>query len=238
MRLLNYLNEIFDTDVEVTVQREKSTFHEYVYEIDGIPYIFAATKEKNDIWDIVFYAKIGGKTKVNVTNTGNAPSVFAAAIKSINIFLNKVKPDRFAFTAKEISRQKLYDRISKATDRYMPGYDLVKVGEKKKRKEYSFEKRGLTPKTSLEYTSKGIPVMKFPEYTISLSGKDNKYNWVHIKSSKSKDMVSLDFKGVKRDTMPTKIKNKVKKIFANYDKDGYVDKGDIQHIYNDLKLVI
>ena len=238
MRLQKYLiTEIFDSDVEVTVQREKSIFHEYVYEIGGIPYIFAANKEK-DIWNIVFYAKINGKNKVNVTNTGNPAQVFAAALKSINIFLNKVKPDRFAFTAKEVSRQRLYDRISNATDRYMPGYDLVSIEDKKKKKEYTFEKKGMKPKVSIEYSVKGIPVMKFPKYTISLSGNGNEYKWIHIKSGKGKDMVGLDFKGVKKDTMPVKVKNRVKKVFANYDKGGYVDKADTDNIYNDLKLIL
>jgi len=237
VRLQNYLNEIFDTDVEIQVQRERGDFHEYLYEIDGVPYTFTAVKDK-DTWEISFYAKIGGKVKVNVTNTGNAGKVFAAALKSINMFISKVQPDTFFFTAKGVSRQKLYDRISKATERYMSGYVPVMIKDSKKKKEYHFEKKGLTPKTELTYSAKGIPVMTFPNYTISLSGDGDKYKWIHIKSGKGTDMVGLDFNGVKRDTMPTKLKNRMKKMFAPYSKEGYVKKGDIQHIYDDLKLIL
>ena len=243
-RLQQYLiNEVFDTEVPITILRERSDWHEYSFTIDGILHKFEAILT-GDSWEVLFGpAKKEGGVDISITGTGNQNQVFAAALKSLKMFTQKVKPDTFIFSAKEASRKKLYDRIAKLMQRFVKGYELVKnTGNKDGKKEYHFEQEGLSSKTSIEFSPKGNPVIRLGKYVISLvnTGKKalNKWNWVSVTSEGGKDMVPISMKGLKKNVMPIKLKNKTKKVFNKYEQEGYIDKTDLNSLYKDLSGLV
>jgi hypothetical protein len=121
MRLKQYIvNELFDTDVLINTSMKRYDKHLYRFGIDGLQYRFDAIFDEDEGWQIFFGIEKGKKMDVSITNTGNQNKVFAAVLKCLKIFLNKVKPDRIFFTAKEPSRQKLYDRMSKLLTKMFP----------------------------------------------------------------------------------------------------------------------
>jgi len=120
MRLQQYINELFDTDVLVNISKTAPELHIYRFGIDKIPYRFEAIFDEDEGWQIFFGIEKGKKIDMNISGTGNQNKVFAAVLKCLKIFLNKVKPDTIFFTAKEPSRQKLYDRMSKVLTKMFP----------------------------------------------------------------------------------------------------------------------
>ena len=116
MRLQQYINELFDTDVDIKVNTEDFSTVIYEFEIDGIKFEFNANNE-NGTWEIIFSGK---KRSTGITGTGNAPQVFAGIAKCTDMFLKKYKPIEFYFSAKERSRVKLYKRFSKVITKKYP----------------------------------------------------------------------------------------------------------------------
>ena len=126
MRLKQYIiNELFDTKVPIKKDWQEPTDIRYSFIIDDKKYTFDGNNEKG-IWEIVFTLRgdksspRGNKSSTSITGTGNAPQVFAAVNKCLDIFLKKFKPYQFWFTAKEQSRKKLYKMMSKLITRKYP----------------------------------------------------------------------------------------------------------------------
>ena len=113
MRLKQYINELFDTKVDIKVDWQDTSSLRYVFTINDNEYFFTAdTYKQKEAWEIWFALK-GVEGGSEITNTGNATQVFAAVSKCMDMFMKKVKPDAFYFSAKEPSRIKLYKRFSK-----------------------------------------------------------------------------------------------------------------------------
>ena len=75
-------------------------------------------------WEIIFFNI--SKDSEEITGSGGEFVVFATVAKMLDDFLKKVKPTKFYFSAKEPSRRKLYDRMSKLLIRKYSDYSLKK----------------------------------------------------------------------------------------------------------------
>jgi hypothetical protein len=117
MRLEQYINELFDTKVDIKVEWQDLSDLRYSFVINDKVYTFDADNEKGT-WEIDFTLR--SKATTQITGSGNAPQVFAAVKECLNIFLKKRKPYQFWFTAKEPSRKKLYKMMSKLITRKYP----------------------------------------------------------------------------------------------------------------------
>jgi hypothetical protein len=119
MRLQQYITELFDTKVDIKVEKQTMSADIYTFVIDDIEYSFHARNEKGT-WEIAFSQYEG----IGITGSGNAPQVFAAISKCLDMFLKKYKPMEFWFSAKEPSRRKLYKRFAKLITRKYRAYDF------------------------------------------------------------------------------------------------------------------
>jgi hypothetical protein len=93
---------------------------------------------------------------------------------------------------------------------------------------------------SLTYTSKGNPVMKIGKFQLSFTSTDNskdKWKWVVVSTGNERDIAPLTLLGLKAKVVPAKLKNRMKKFFKKYSKDGYIHKDSIDKLYKDLKIM-
>jgi len=120
MRLLKYINELFDTKVDIKIKEQNLSANTYIFIVNDIEYEFNANNEKG-AWQIEF----GQDKGTGITGEGNAIQVFGAVAKCLNIFIKKYKPREFWFTAKEPSRKKLYHRMAKMLIKKYP-YNFIK----------------------------------------------------------------------------------------------------------------
>ena len=118
MRLQSYLNELFDTNVDITMIEDNPKSKIYSFIIKHQEFRFLARKEGD--WEIIFGTEDG---KTGMTGKGDAVQIFAAVSKCLDMFIKKFTPVEFYFTAKEPSRKKLYKRITKIIVKKYP-YDL------------------------------------------------------------------------------------------------------------------
>lgn len=141
-RLQSYINEIFDTNVEIDILKSSSKQHIYAFEIgyEEYQYKFDATKQLDDKWEILFGMGDSSYLEMGITGTGSTVQVFAAVAKCMDIFLKKVKPKKFVFSAKEDSRKKLYLRMSKILTRKYP-YTFTTGGESGSDQEFIFTRK-------------------------------------------------------------------------------------------------
>jgi len=140
MKFKQYINELFDTKVDVEVVKERPNHCIYSFTIKGLKYKFSGEfmRDMNNIgeWQLMFVSDMG----LGITGSGNALQVFAAVGKCIDMFLKKYKPERFAFTAKEESRKKLYLKMSKLITKKYP-YVYRTEGEYKDDEVYIFTRK-------------------------------------------------------------------------------------------------
>ena len=93
---------------------------------------------------------------------------------------------------------------------------------------------------SLTYTAKGTPVMKIGKFQLTLTSTDgskDKWKWLTVSSEGNKDIVSFTLLGLKQRVVSLKLRNRMKKIFKKYEKDGYIYKKDVVKLYNDLNIM-
>lgn len=77
----------------------------------GKQYIIRMIKSSDMPWEITFELVMGNKKSQDITGTGNAAQVFATVLSGIKQWMDKVKPDAFALSAREPSRQSLYRKM-------------------------------------------------------------------------------------------------------------------------------
>jgi hypothetical protein len=140
MRLQTYLNELFDTKVNIKVDWQDTSSLRYIFTINDMEYFFTAdTYKQKEAWEIWFALK-GVEGGSGIMNTGKATQVFAAVSKCMDMFIKKVKPDAFYFSANEPSRVKLYKRFSKLLTRKYKNYEVKNYKDQHGNNEFLFMK--------------------------------------------------------------------------------------------------
>jgi len=79
----------------------------------GKRYIIRMIKDSDMPWEVTFELVVGNKRSQDITGTGNAAQVFSTVLSGIRQWLDRVKPDAFALSAREPNRQSLYRRMLK-----------------------------------------------------------------------------------------------------------------------------
>lgn len=103
---------------------------------NGLQYEVAFYIESDDVtWELMFNQISTGKIKSDITGTGGEFQVFATVKAIVEDFINKVNPQAIAFSAKEKSRVKLYDKFALLFRR--AGWQLER-GEVAGEQEYRF----------------------------------------------------------------------------------------------------
>ena len=110
MKFYIYLNELFDTKVEIKFY-EYGNLCTYAFKINNKWYEVSIKETDIGAWSIAFSDELGS---MEITGKGDSDTfkIFAGVIKSIKIFIKNKKPKIIYFTAKEVSRKKLYDRFA------------------------------------------------------------------------------------------------------------------------------
>jgi len=135
MRLENYLTELFKTDIPLKITDE-GDWWKAEFEIEDLKYRFSGEllNKVMDRWAVAFELRemqgrpVHRSEKYAMTGTGHAATVMAAVIKAFKLWIDKKLPREFFFEAKEASKQKLYNRLSKYIEKM--GYDKTRVGGK------------------------------------------------------------------------------------------------------------
>jgi len=84
-------------------------------------------KTSNVAWELTFQSD-DPDDSFGVTGGGQAFTVFATVIHALKMFVQKTRPHPFIFfTAKEASRQKLYDRFIRMVKSTVPGMHGLKL---------------------------------------------------------------------------------------------------------------
>lgn len=133
MKLLNYLNELFDKPVPYVIKRQMSDDFQAKFIIDNNEYVFEAFKEDYDTNDLdpwlvqfAIYEKLITTQVRNfaISGTGNEIKVFATVIDIFKKFISLYNPRQFKFSSQlnEPSRTKLYDRFFQLIPKYFPKY--------------------------------------------------------------------------------------------------------------------
>lgn len=112
------LQEIFNKPTKYNWSYKSRDNWEGLFAVGEVEYVVEIELEHEDetnkeVWQMIFGVK-GSKThqqRVGITGTGNEFQVFATVGKMFDDFVKSIKPTRVEFTAKEKSRQKLYDRF-------------------------------------------------------------------------------------------------------------------------------
>ena len=114
MKFYNWLNELFDTDVEIE-KSESLDFCTYTFKVDEKWYQMEMTKDY-DHWSLLFMDQLG---RISITgDTGiQAAKVFSGVVKSVKMFVRNMNPKILYFTAKESSRKKLYDKFAEMIEK-------------------------------------------------------------------------------------------------------------------------
>ena len=147
MRLQQYITEIFDSKgIKVKKKEESMGTVIYMVEFDDFRYYVNFGIDPEDIgtedegtYNIVFdsMSNRGPHDDIMDIGTGNALKVFSGVIKALRMFIREYKPERISFSAKQKSRQKLYDRFVKMVEKESK-FKLLKTYMKHGRKNYLF----------------------------------------------------------------------------------------------------
>ena len=92
-----------------------------------------------EVWYIDFADAGAGSWGITGKMGTKAMSVFSGVLTLMNEFIKKKKPKVFYFSAKESSRVKLYDAMTKLMIKKIPGYKVKKVNTPNKNT-YTFYK--------------------------------------------------------------------------------------------------
>lgn len=122
------INELMDSSADYTVTLKKSNIFtasfmigdeevDFLAKLDKDP-LLSDDFENTDVWLISF----ARDNEYKVTGHGEQYLIFGTVAKIFEEFIKEYKPDKFEFTAKEKSRQKLYrifaEKISKEFNYY------------------------------------------------------------------------------------------------------------------------
>jgi hypothetical protein len=140
------LQEVLNKPVSYRWRQQSSDNWAGSFEIDNNEYIWEAESGRDlHSFEIVFAMKSNNSKsgasnyRDDVTKSGNEFKVFATVAKMTDDFIKKEDPKKFSFTAKEKSRQKLYNRFAKQLA-YKYGYEYSGIAAGSKI-EYTFSKR-------------------------------------------------------------------------------------------------
>lgn len=106
-----WLNESFNAPSPIKWAKATPMDWEGVFKIRDKKYIIRMMKEPQMPWEIKFELVAGKSRTQEITGTGDAAQVFSTVLNGIQQWLNKVKPDAFALSAREPNRQSLYRRM-------------------------------------------------------------------------------------------------------------------------------
>jgi len=127
MRLNNYINEVFDTEIKFT-KRKISWGIEYEFEVNKKKYNvdFEAIMDDYGNFDenaiIVTFDTFG---MWRITGTGNEFQVFSGVIKCFDDYLKTNSPKYIVFDAHEPSRVKLYSKFANLFSKRYPKYKFI-----------------------------------------------------------------------------------------------------------------
>lgn len=82
-----------------------------VFDTNPKKYVLNMIKDDHMPWEVTFDLIQGKRKTQEITATGSAAKVFSTVLDGIKQWLNQVKPDAFALSAREPSRQSLYRRL-------------------------------------------------------------------------------------------------------------------------------
>lgn len=151
MRLNKYLNEKINLNYKLDYIKDFGDQWESTFDVDGTKFQFQAILYNADLfptildvisfydenikrlWEIEFrvtefdYEKGGDPFIISGEMGSKAIQVFSGVATSLKKFISGEKPGVFFFSAKESSRIKLYNRMSKMIARAVSLYGLKKV---------------------------------------------------------------------------------------------------------------
>lgn len=139
MKIFDILNEIANNPYPVELAKDTGDTINYKFVTDsGVDYWVSFRTEKNKdkrgAWLVVTAGKPTGlkdknyKNKTGITGTGDQFRVFASIGNAINQYVNSShQPDFITFTAREESRVKLYNLITRNISDYVSGWTRGKV---------------------------------------------------------------------------------------------------------------
>ena len=107
----DWLNEAFNFPLPIRWTKTSKMDWVGVFNVQGKKYIIQMMKEPQMPWEVKFELVAGKSRTQEITGTGDAALVFSTVLSGIQQWLNKVKPDAFAISAREPSRQSLYRRM-------------------------------------------------------------------------------------------------------------------------------
>lgn len=131
MRFIQYLTEVFDTKVKLTIEKNSEGFR-YFFTIKDNDYSVSFDEDKiGDIIDEV-YISFAIKDDENqrgwttiLTDTGNEFKVFSGVISAVDDYLKRRNPNIIEFSASGFSRQNLYNKFAKAFVKKYKNYEKV-----------------------------------------------------------------------------------------------------------------
>lgn len=112
------LNEILNKPYDMRVKSSDHLNWAATFRTDdNIDYVIYIENNYSE-WEVIF--KINSitalrmdKSPIGILNTGDAFRIFATVLNFIQKFIEKIKPTRIVFSAKEPSRKKLYSALVK-----------------------------------------------------------------------------------------------------------------------------
>ena len=144
------LNELFDTKVKVKEGSKpfSGPSNAYFFTIGDKEYRVAMIRHPSeDNWEVEFtlYSIKGDivtsfNKQLGITGTGDAIEVFSGVIKAIKMWINKIKPEKFWFSAMETSRRKLYLKLAKMVGKMTSKYVFKGTGNYISGTAYEFER--------------------------------------------------------------------------------------------------
>jgi hypothetical protein len=119
-QLLKELPESLSSMVKPKVSKNTPSLFVANFFVDGIEYTFIASDPPE--WEVVFELTTGRRK--DIVGGKDPFRVFSGVLACLEMFIGLYSPDVFAFSAKEPSRVKLYDRLA-GTIKKRHGYGLA-----------------------------------------------------------------------------------------------------------------
>lgn len=83
---------------------------------------FLAREEAVDVWEVVFFLVKDGQNKYDITDTGEAFTVFSTVAEFLEELIERKNPGVIYFSGEEPSRVRLYDTFAKKIVQRFPAY--------------------------------------------------------------------------------------------------------------------
>lgn len=127
--------ELFDKPVPFYIRRNEDSRFEATFTVGDINYLFSAVwmdskyfgdQITEDFYNVEFIAegsRVSDKPSdtYGISGTGHQFTVFATVAVLLDNLIRSNEPSAFAFTAKEPSRQRLYDTFAKKIESHYKG---------------------------------------------------------------------------------------------------------------------